>query len=328
MPKVFISHSWEDNEIARKLEENLRWGGAEVLIDFSRIEAGESLSLTISKAIDWCDILLLLWSQSALNSYWVTEEWTCAHSLKKRIIPCLLDSTKLPSLLMSKYYINFNEFDQGYSSLAKALKLTINVQKNIPKKIRKTKISRKLEFAKGQITIMPSIIFRSNPQVLSRDDVIEMIKKHDFFDSSYNRNGNGFDKEFEQQNIKDERIIFDKASWLMWQQSGSDEYMLFEDAENWINKLNEKCFAGFSDWRLPTLEESMSLIEPIKKNSDLFIDSIFDKSQRYIWTSDKVKDESWTWVVDFHGGFCSDHHFSLRNIHYVRAVRSTQSSSE
>jgi predicted nucleotide-binding protein len=48
MPKVFISHSSEDNEVARKLAEYLRKDSAEVWIDYARIEGGESLPEVIS----------------------------------------------------------------------------------------------------------------------------------------------------------------------------------------------------------------------------------------------------------------------------------------
>ena len=102
-PKVFISHAWEDNEVSRKLAEYLRRDGVEIWIDYARIEGGDSLPKVISNAIDWCDTFVLVWSKSAMDSYWVEEEWTCAHSLRKRIIPCPLDKTKLPSILTCNF---------------------------------------------------------------------------------------------------------------------------------------------------------------------------------------------------------------------------------
>ncbi|MCH8128131.1 DUF1566 domain-containing protein [candidate division KSB1 bacterium] len=76
--------------------------------------------------------------------------------------------------------------------------------------------------------------------------------------------------------------------------------------------------ADFSDWRLPTLAEAMTLMEPVKKNEGLFIDSIFDPQQRWIWTSDK-QSASGAWVVDFNFGGCTN--YPLDDGNDVRAVR-------
>jgi len=84
MPKVFISHSWEDNEISRKLAEYLKRDGADIWIDYARISGGESLPRRLSEALEWCDTLVLLWSKSAENSYYVNLEWESALGLKKK----------------------------------------------------------------------------------------------------------------------------------------------------------------------------------------------------------------------------------------------------
>ncbi|MBD3339990.1 MAG: TIR domain-containing protein, partial [Candidatus Lokiarchaeota archaeon] len=52
MSKVFISHSWEDNEISRKIAENLKRDGAEIWIDYARIHGGDSLPARISEALE------------------------------------------------------------------------------------------------------------------------------------------------------------------------------------------------------------------------------------------------------------------------------------
>ncbi len=64
-------------------------------------------------------------------------------------------------------------------------------------------------------------------------------------------------------------IILDEATSLICQQSGSSEAMKYKSAIDWINEFNNKCFAGFNDWRVPTLEEAMSLVENEMKNRDL-----------------------------------------------------------
>ncbi len=314
-PKVFISHSWEDNDISRKLAEYFRRDGAEVWIDYARIEGGDSLPKVISNAIDWCDTMILVWSKSAVDSYWVEEEWTCAHSLRKRIVPCLIDRSKLPSILMSRLHIDIKDFEKGYSNLGRALKLIVKEQKVIS---TQKKIEPKPEIIKSK----PKI-FRSNAQELSIDDAKRMVKKYDFFDKYFNKNGKGFNHQYKQKMINGEKVVIDSASGLMWQQSGSSKIMNFEDAKKWIKELNQNGFAGLKDWRLPTLEEAMSLMEQEKKN-DRYIDPIFDSKQSWIWTADKFKGESRAWVVNFDRGHCFN--LSFYNYYSMRAVRSGQSS--
>ena len=142
-------------------------------------------------------------------------------------------------------------------------------------------------------------------------------------DKNKNGNGKGFDHQYEAKTINGDKVVIDSASGLMWQQSGSDNPMKYEAAKKWIDKLNQKGYAGFNDWRLPTIEETMSLMEP--ESMELYINPIFDKEQSWIWTADQVKGESRAaWVVDF-----EEADGSWRNVNhdsYVRAVRSGQSS--
>ena len=54
----------------------------------------------------------------------------------------------------------------------------------------------------------------------------------------------------------------------------------------WLEALNTKGYAGYHEWRLPTVEESASLDEPGKKNGGLYIAPVFSNKQRWILTGD------------------------------------------
>jgi len=88
-----------------------------------------------------------------------------------------------------------------------------------------------------------------------------------------------------------------------------------------VTKLNKDRFAGFSNWRLPTLKEAMSLTEPKKWNGDLYLDSKFDKTQRWIWTADTYS-AGRARRGDFDYGGCDL--FDVGSTLYVRAGRSGQ----
>ncbi|MDR4503694.1 MAG: DUF1566 domain-containing protein [Candidatus Scalindua sp.] len=111
-------------------------------------------------------------------------------------------------------------------------------------------------------------------------------------------------------------VVVDHATGLMWIRSGSDNYMKWHEAAELVKNLNKMKYAGHSDWRLPTLDEAVSLLEPSKSNA-LYIDPVFDGEQWGIWSCDKhVSGEAWSV------------YFSLGNVRwryknrYVRPVRS------
>ena len=179
--------------------------------------------------------------------------------------------------------------------------------------------------AEMKAAVAKSKRFRSEPKILSENDVKRMLKEFDFYHSTWNTTGHGFANQYRAETIKGDKVVFDGATGLMWHQNGSSKYMGDEEAKNWIKDLNEKGYAGYQDWRLPTLEEAMSLMETNKINFDLYIDPVFDNTQRYIWTSDTVSGAAGLqWVVYFSDGHCS-YYGLYYYYYYVRAVRSEQS---
>lgn len=122
-PKIFISHSWEDNPFAYRLEADLKSAGADVWIDYNETRGGDNLPDRLGEALEWCDILLLVWSETAESSAWVKLEWSNAISLRKKIIPCKVGKNKLPVVLSCKVYIDFLDYESGLSQLLRALML-------------------------------------------------------------------------------------------------------------------------------------------------------------------------------------------------------------
>jgi hypothetical protein len=165
----------------------------------------------------------------------------------------------------------------------------------------------------------PIFQLRAHPTTLSSDAVNNMLEKYNFFDSTKSETGKGITHLYEKFGSEAQKFVIDYATGLNWQQSGSPEVMNYVMAEKYIFTLNSKRFSGYSDWRLPTLEEVMSLMERQKSYSGLFIYSAFDYRQRWIWTVDKESAEQ-VWCVNFDSGgcyFCEAYHES-----FVRAVRS------
>lgn len=159
---------------------------------------------------------------------------------------------------------------------------------------------------------------RDKKENLSEEEVKKMLTDNRFFDSDRNKTASGAQNEYEERTLEGGKVVIDRATGLMWQQSGSLEYMTYEQAKAYVAQLNRDHFAGFSDWRLPTLEEAMSLMEP-KKSGDLYIDAKFDAKQSWIGTADTFS-AGRAWHVFFVGGFCG--HLGVGYGGFVRAVRS------
>ena len=66
--------------------------------------------------------------------------------------------------------------------------------------------------------------------------------------------------------------------------------MEWNKAKEWVRGLCGRGYAGYHDWRLPTLEEAASLLESNKRNG-VYIDPIFSNKQDWVWTGNKVKPE-------------------------------------
>ncbi|MDM8515092.1 DUF1566 domain-containing protein [Desulfobacterales bacterium HSG16] len=113
-------------------------------------------------------------------------------------------------------------------------------------------------------------------------------------------------------------IVIDHASSIMWQKAGSENEMNYENAAAYVKQLNEKLFAGYEDWRLPTVDELASLLEAEKQSNGLYIDPIFDAAQRWCWTADK-RVGGGAWDVNFNYGYVYWTNLGYNN--YVRVCR-------
>lgn len=137
----------------------------------------------------------------------------------------------------------------------------------------------------------PLVLLRRSPIVEGNPTTIEnAIKTNRFYDSSLCPNGDFRDK-FKGKLLEkvngSSKIIIDTVTSLMWQKSGSATLITDEEEiRRHLKDLNQSKFAGYSDWRLPTVEEAMSLMEREKNNDGLYINLAFDRTQKIIWTSD------------------------------------------
>jgi uncharacterized caspase-like protein len=180
----------------------------------------------------------------------------------------------------------------------------------------------------------PSRRLRSEKTTLSRDEAKAMIVTHDFYRAGWNEPVKGMAQQYETQVLHGGLVVLDRATGLMWQRGGSGKPVQggWQGAEQYVHDLNAKGFGGFADWRLPTLEEAMSLMtapeegqsrRPARdetQKESYHIARVFEIAGAYfMWTTDLLTPGR-GWVVYFREGQCLDE--TLTYNAYVRAVRS------
>jgi len=141
------------------------------------------------------------------------------------------------------------------------------------------------------------IFLPDEPTELSEEEVAQLTRQFNFFDSELNENGN-----FSNYLVDngDGLTVTDLVTGLMWQREGFDimsHRMLCRE----IDQLNNEQFAGYSDWRLPTMAEALSLMEPEKNERDQHLAGCFSSRQPFIFVA-AFRNPGGYWFVDFKQG--------------------------
>ncbi|MCA9742643.1 MAG: DUF1566 domain-containing protein [Deferribacteres bacterium] len=146
----------------------------------------------------------------------------------------------------------------------------------------------------------------------------EMLHEEGLFDLRLNPNVKGADHNFQLQ--ANEQVVYDATSGLFWQKNGSEKPMKMDPALDYIKSLNMDEFGGFRDWRLPTLQEAIALMQPQRNATGLYIANIFGQKQYWTWTREALP-AGFFWIVLYKYGYCGlSSNYSSYDF-YVRAVR-------
>ncbi len=108
----------------------------------------------------------------------------------------------------------------------------------------------------------------------------KMINHYGFYEKEKNPFGS-FDNDFVDNQ---DGTITDRRTGLVWQKGGSLRSLLKRRAKRYVEMLNREKFAGHSDWRFPTVEELVSLLEQSNANG-VHIDPLFGNTQERCWSS-------------------------------------------
>lgn len=130
----------------------------------------------------------------------------------------------------------------------------------------------------------------------------------------------GRPSDYTDNNFLDQRngTVIDTITGLIWQRSGSEDAVTWQEARKYVANLSRKSYAGVDAWRLPTIEELLSILTPPNKE-DYCIQAIFDRTRKWLWSADRSSFIA-AWYVSVDLGYVSKQHFTCR--FFVRAVSS------
>jgi hypothetical protein len=348
---IFISYRRNDASAnAGRLHDHLceRFGTRHVFMDVDDIEPGQDFVKVIDDMLDDCAALIVvmgtIW-QSGENAErledsedFVRLEIQRALERKVLIIPVLVKGASMPGpeqlpdaisafARRQAFEIRDARFHVDINQLIDALEPAVSHgrgRRNVFRVLMAicvvaVLVSSFLWWAPVQQLFAPTLELRSTGTTLSVNQARNTLISSKLFATNFNPAGEGVGAHYEQRVLNGEEVILDSATRLMWHTGSADHQYVFHETQAFAGELNTNQYAGFNDWRIPTLEEARSIMQPMAVDG-WYLDPIFGrKTAAFVWTSD-LESADYGWLVYYISGDCNRD--SLQFSAYVRAVRS------
>ncbi len=103
----------------------------------------------------------------------------------------------------------------------------------------------------------------------------------------------------------------DKEAGLMWTQTDTmqdlEKWVNYQECMDYVRGLNERNFAGYQDWRLPTQDEMSTLFDDSYSNKDkfgkeIYIPDVFTPGCGFSMVAKLVSGRRCTWVLNLRDG--------------------------
>ena len=169
---------------------------------------------------------------------------------------------------------------------------------------------------------------RDIPKEIGQNDMKEMIEKYNFYEKTLNKSGD-FPNDFLDNG---DGSITDRATGLMWERGGSSSPVYYNQAKDYVSRLNREGSSGYTNWRMPTTEELFSLLEREPNERGQYIDPLFQHIQDKCWSADRdlthhqAANAIIAPVANFNkgqiDGAVAEREAFGRSRHFIRAVRS------
>lgn len=125
---TFISYSRDNEDFALRLARELKTAGFSIWLDQLDIPAGARWDDALERALDACEIFMVILTPTSIASENVKDEIGFAIDHKKRILPVLLQEARVPLRLRRFQYIDFTSksYDEGVEAAKHLLGNLVN----------------------------------------------------------------------------------------------------------------------------------------------------------------------------------------------------------
>ncbi len=170
----------------------------------------------------------------------------------------------------------------------------------------------------GRLSRARTASLRAKPMLVSGDAARAMTVRHDFYHAHFNPAGGADRGSFDRRVVGNDVVIVDRVHRLMWQHGGTRMPLPADRARRAPGRLNDRQFAGFANWRLPTLDEAMSVMRATPTGPYHLPPQFDAASAPFVWTADRAGPGT-GWVVYYADGTCLPEKETFNA--YARAVR-------
>ncbi len=149
---VFISYSSKDIQTVKKITQTLSEAGISYWKAPDMIPAGSNYAREIPRAIEKCQVFLLILSEASQQSIWVEKEVDCAVNDRKTIVPLNISGAKLTDVF--RFYLNnvqtipyYEDQEQAIGQLLDRLGKLLGIE--LPcKEVKKEETEREVQLPK------------------------------------------------------------------------------------------------------------------------------------------------------------------------------------
>jgi hypothetical protein len=299
-PRIFISYAKEDVRHADELRRLLKLADFDPWMDSAGLLAGDAWEARLAEVIRTSDFVVALLSEHTAGGYQETELLVAVENAPSGrnadvpfVLPCAIGDLlsgdteeAIPNFLDKSRLIRVWNFNANWRQVHESLYMSAR-----------------------SAGLSAPMLLRSKPRTdFDEAAATQMIVEKNFFDSSRNKDGRPAAATL--NTLLNGALVEDRTTGRNWTRScgAALPYMGQPHAGMVVSKANADRLGGSDDWRLPTLEEAMSLMTREENAKGLFISHHFS-DDGYVLTCDThvgFAGERMVWGVCYALGDCQE----------------------